>query len=182
MNGDRQFDVLVDALTDHAIYMLDPDGFVTSWNAGGQRVIGHRPDEIIGQHFSRFFTPEDQARGLPARILKEASVNGRSENEGWCVRKDGTRFWAAAVLQPMRDSSGQLRGFANITRDITNRLEAQRALQESESRFRLLVESVIDYAIYMLDPSGVITNWNAGAQRMKGYTAEEIVGQHFSRF
>jgi PAS domain S-box-containing protein len=182
MNGDRQFDVLVDALTDHAIYMLDPDGFVTSWNAGGQRVIGHRPDEIIGQHFSRFFTPEDQARGLPARILKEASVNGRSENEGWCVRKDGTRFWAAAVLQPMRDSSGQLRGFANITRDITNRLEAQRALQESESRFRLLVESVIDYAIYMLDPSGVITNWNAGAQHMKGYTAEEIVGQHFSRF
>ncbi len=178
----QRFELLVDAITDYAIYMLDPDGFVISWNSGAQRVKGYDSGEIIGRHYSRFFTPEDRAAGVPARVLNEAKAAGRSESEGWRVRKDRSRFWAAAVVQPVQDAAGRMVGFAKITRDITERQAAQQALLESERRFRLLVEGVMDYAIYMLDPSGMVVNWNAGAQRLKGYAANEIVGQHFSRF
>ncbi|HZB37471.1 MAG TPA: PAS domain S-box protein [Beijerinckiaceae bacterium] len=178
----RRFQLLVESITDYAIYMLDPEGFIASWNSGAQRLKGYDRLEIVGQHFSRFFTPEDQASGLPARALAEAKAQGRFEAEGWRVRKDGSRFWANAVLDPIWDETGRLIGFAKITRDITERLMAQEALRESERRFRLLVEGVVDYAIYLLDPSGIVVNWNAGAERMKGYTADEIVGQHFSRF
>jgi PAS domain S-box-containing protein len=175
-------ELLVDAVADYAIYMLGPDGFVTTWNAGAERIQGYQDTEIIGQHFSRFFTLEDRARGLPERILEAARSSGRHEAEGWRVRKDGTRFWANAIMQPFRDEQGALVGFAKITRDITERVQAQQAIIDGERRFRILVEGVIDYAIYMLDPSGMITNWNPGAERMKGYSADEIVGQHFSKF
>jgi PAS domain S-box-containing protein len=178
----QRLDLLLDALADYAIYMLDPDGFVTTWNRGAERVKGYTAVEIIGQHFSRFFTSEDRANGLPERILEAARTNGRHEAEGWRVRKDGTRFCANAIIQSIRDERGALIGFAKITRDITERFQAQRAIVESERRFRILVDGVIDYAIYMLDPCGIITNWNTGAQRLKGYSAEEVIGQHFSRF
>ncbi len=178
----RRFDLLVDALADYAIYMLDEHGFITSWNAGAQRIKGYTSGEIIGQHFSRFFTIEDQRAGLPARILSDARQTGRHESEGWRVRRDGSRFWANAILQRMRDEHGAPIGFAKITRDMSERLQAQAALAESERRFRMLVEGVVDYAIYMLDPSGVITNWNPGGERLKGYTADEVVGQHFAKF
>src|SRR5688572_453005 len=178
----QHFQRLVEAVTGYAIYMLDPDGFVNSWNTGAQNLKGYRPAEIIGQHFSRFFSAEDQASGLPDRILQEARARGHFESEGWRIRKDGGRFWANAVVDTIRDEDGRLIGFAKVTRDITERRAAQQALIESERRFRLLVQGVIDYAIYMLDPSGVIINWNTGAERLKGYTADEIVGQHFSRF
>jgi PAS domain S-box-containing protein len=178
----NRIELLLDAVADYAIYMLDPDGFVTTWNAGAERIKGYQAIEIVGQHFSRFFTPEDRASGLPERILETARTHGRHEAEGWRVRKDGTRFWANAIAQPVRDEQGALIGFAKITRDITERVQAQQAILETERRFRILVEGVIDYAIYMLDPSGVITNWNTGAERLKGYSANEIVGQHFSRF
>jgi len=178
----QRFQLLVDAISDHAICMLDPDGVVVSWNAGVQRIKGYGSGEIIGRHFSCFFTPEDRAAGVPARILSEARRAGRSESEGWRVRKDAGRFWAASLVQPVHDTAGRMVGFANVTRDITERVAAQEALLESERRFRVLVEGLLDYAIYMLDPSGVVVNWNAGAQRLKGYGADEIVGQHFSRF
>jgi PAS domain S-box-containing protein len=178
----RHLELLLDSLDDYAIFMLDPAGFVASWNAGAERIKGYKPVEILGQHFSRFFTPEDRAGGLPEKILKHARATGRHEAEGWRVRKDGCRFWANAILQPVRNEQGVLIGFAKITRDITDRVAAQRALLESDSRFRILVEGVTDYAIYMLDPSGVVSNWNKGAEQLKGYTAEEIVGQHFSKF
>ncbi|MFL5142231.1 MAG: PAS domain S-box protein [Microvirga sp.] len=174
--------LLIDAVTDYAIYMLDPAGFIVSWNSGAQKLKGYRPAEIIGQHFSKFFMPEDQAAGRPAKALREAEAKGHFEAEGWRVRKDGSRFWANAVVEPIRDGQGRLIGFAKVTRDITERMAAQEALRESERRFRLLVEGVVDYAIYMLDPAGIITNWNAGAERMKGYRPDEIIGQHFSRF
>jgi PAS domain S-box-containing protein len=177
-----RFQLLVDSVTDYAIYMLDPTGIVSSWNAGAQRFKGYTQDEILGEHFSRFYTEEDRANGLPRRVLETAAREGKFEAEGWRLRKDGTRFWAHVVIDPIRDSGGNLLGFAKITRDLTERKKAQEALKESEERFRLLVQGVTDYAIYMLDPTGHVTNWNAGAQRIKGYTQDEIVGQHFSRF
>jgi PAS domain S-box-containing protein len=179
---DFRFRQLIEAVTDYAIYMLDRDGTVASWNPGAERFKGYTAREIIGQHFSRFYTEEDKATELPRRALAAAEHEGRFEAEGWRVRKDGTRFWASVVIDPIRAPSGELIGFAKVTRDLTERKLAQEALRLSEERFRLLVESVGDYAIYMLDPGGVVSSWNLGAQRFKGYRAEEIVGQHFSRF
>ena len=174
-------DLLIQSVTDYAIYMLDPQGIVSSWNAGAERLKGYRHDEIVGEHFSRFYTPEDVERGLPARVLQTALEQGRFEAEGWRVRKDGERFWANVVLVPVREA-GEHIGFAKITRDLSERRESERALRRSEERFRLLVQGVTDYAIYMLDPEGMVSSWNAGAERFKGYRADEIIGEHFSRF
>jgi PAS domain S-box-containing protein len=180
--GDRRFELLVNAVKDYAIYLLDREGRVASWNAGAARFKGYKASEIIGQHFSRFYTDEDRANGLPERALATAAATGTYEAEGWRVRNDGTRFWTSVVIDPVIDEDGSLIGFAKVTRDITDKRDAQRALMESEQRFRLLVQGVKDYAIYMLDPEGYVTNWNPGAQAIKGYTADEIIGQHFSRF
>jgi PAS domain S-box-containing protein len=177
-----RFQLLVDAVTDYAIYMLDPTGIVASWNPGAQRFKGYTESEIIGEHFSRFYTEEDRANDLPRRVLETAAREGKFEAEGWRVRKDGTRFWAHVVVDPIRSPRGDLIGFAKITRDLTERKKTQEALKESEERFRLLVQGVTDYAIYMLDRQGHVTNWNAGAQRIKGYAESEILGKHFSQF
>ena len=180
--AEQRFQLLVNAVVDYAIYMLDPDGRIATWNPGAERFKGYTADEIIGDHFSRFFTDEDRASDAPGRALRIAAREGRFEAEGWRVRKDGSRFWAHAVLDPIRSPDGTLLGFAKITRDITAKREQEKALFDSEQRFRLLVEGVRDYAIYMLDRDGRITNWNSGAELIKGYRAGEIVGQHFSRF
>jgi PAS domain S-box-containing protein len=174
--------MLVDAITDYAIYMLDPDGTVTSWNPGAKRFKGYDESEIIGENFSRFYTDDDRKNGLPQRALETAKREGKFEQEGWRVRKDGTQFWAYVVIDPIRDSAGRLIGFAKITRDLTERQHAEAALRASEEQFRLLVQGVTDYAIYMLSPEGYVSSWNLGAQRIKGYAPEEIIGQHFSRF
>jgi PAS domain S-box-containing protein len=179
---DQPFKLLVNSVTDYALYMLDRDGYIATWNPGARRFKGYEAAEIIGQHFSKFFTEDDLEAGLPARALQTAAEEGKFESEGWRVRKDGTRFWASVVIDPVRDASGELVGFAKITRDITDKKEAERALHASEQSFRMLVQGVRDYAIYLLDPSGVITNWNAGAAAIKGYAADEIIGEHFSRF
>ena len=178
----RRAELLLQSITDYAIYMLDREGIVRSWNIGAERLKGYRPDEIIGQHFSQFYSPEDVARGIPARALQVALEDGRFEAEGWRVRKDGTRFWADVVIDPIRDDQGVHLGYAKITRDLSERRAADEALRRSEERFRLLVQGVTDYAIYMLDPAGHVSSWNAGAERFKGYTADEIMGEHFSRF
>ncbi|HZH50480.1 MAG TPA: PAS domain S-box protein [Microvirga sp.] len=180
--GKASAQLLVESITDYAIYMLDPTGIVSSWNAGAQRFKGYREHEIIGEHFSRFYTPEDRMTDLPRRALETARTQGKFEAEGWRVRKDGTRFWAHVVIDPIWGRQGELLGFAKITRDLTERKKLQDALRESERQFRLLVQGVTDYAIYMLDLDGHVTNWNAGAQRIKGYSESEIIGQHFSRF
>ncbi|HEX8262697.1 MAG TPA: PAS domain S-box protein, partial [Allosphingosinicella sp.] len=178
----ERFALLVNSVTDYAIYMLDADGYVATWNPGARRFKGYEAEEIIGRHFSTFFTEEDRAAGVPARALETAAREGRFEAEGWRVRKDGTRFWVNAVLDPIRNEAGELLGFAKITRDDTEKREAALALQESERRFRTLVQGVKDYALYMLDVDGRVSNWNTGAEAIKGYKADEIVGQHFSRF
>ena len=179
---EARYQLLVDAVVDYAIYMLDPEGRVKSWNAGAQEIKGYTPEEVLGRHFSDFFTDEDRAAGLPEHALETAREKGRFTSEGWRVRKSGERFWAMVALDAVRDPSGELIGFAKITRDMTAKRHADEALRESEQRFRLLVQGVTDYAIYMLDTDGRVTNWNAGAERAKGYRAEEIVGEHFSRF
>src|SRR3984957_5483289 len=174
--------LLVDSVIDYAIYMLDLQGRVKSWNVGAARLKGYSVDEILGQHFGRFYTPEDQAAGVPAIALKTARDTGRFHAEGWRVRKDGTRFWALGGIDAIRDEAGKVVGYAKVTRDITEQRAATQALIESEGRYRRLIEAVVDYAIFQLDAKGYITTWNPGAQRIKGYTEEEIVGQHFSRF
>jgi PAS domain S-box-containing protein len=178
----ERYRVLVEAITDYAVYMLDPIGTVTSWNPGAQRFKGYKASEIIGQNFSQFYTPEDRAAGLPQKALAIAASAGRYEAEGWRVRKDGSRIWVDAVLDAIRNPSGELIGYAKITRDLTERKTAEEALRQSEEQFKLLVQSVTDYAIYMLDPKGHVASWNIGAQRIKGYQPHEIIGAHFSRF
>ena len=179
---ERRYQYLIAGISDYAIYMLDPAGHVSSWNAGANRFKGYVAQEILGQHFSRFYTPEDQATGLPQRALDTSLAEGKYEAEGWRVRKDGTRFWAHVVIDPIYNEAGVLLGFAKVTRDVTERKRAEEALRESEQRFRLLVQGVTDYALYMLSPEGTVTNWNSGAERIKGYGQDEIVGSHFSRF
>jgi len=181
-DDDKRYRLLVDAITDYAIYMLDVGGHVTSWNPGAQRFKGYEAGEIIGQHFSRFYTDEEQQAGAPARALETAAREGRFETEGWRVRKGGSRFWAHVVIDPIRDPSGELIGYAKITRDLTERRAAEETLRRSNEEFQLLVQAVTDYAIYMLDPQGRITNWNAGAQRIKGYAPHEVIGHYFGRF
>ncbi|MGE8064244.1 PAS domain S-box protein [Pseudomonas sp. NPDC089569] len=182
VGDETRFRLLIDAVVDYAIYMIDPDGIISSWNAGARRFKGYEEAEILGHHFSRFYTKEDRQAGLPQKALDTALREGRFEGEGWRVRKDGTRFWCHVVIDPIHDPSGKLLGFAKITRDLTDRKMAEETLKQSEQQFRLLVQSVTDYAIYMLAPDGRVTNWNAGAQRIKGYTPEEIIGKHFSLF
>ena len=177
-----QFQQLVQSVTDYTIYMLDPNGRVASWNTGARRFNGYDPDEIIGQHFSRLYTAEDREKEIPQLALETAQQEGRFEADGWQVRKDGSRFRANVVIDPIRDPSGKLMAYAMVTRDLTRRKAAEEELRASEERFRLLVQSVTDYAIYMLDTKGRVSSWNAGAERFKGYGADEIIGEHFSRF
>jgi PAS domain S-box-containing protein len=173
---------LVQSVTDYAIYAIDPAGHVINWNPGAQRIKGYTPEEIIGQSFTLFYTPEDLAAGRPQRLMDTAVMDGHVEDEGWRVRKDGSRFWASVALAPIRDAAGGLLGFTKVTRDLTERRAAEEAVRQSEEQFRLLVQSVKDYAILMLDPNGRVVSWNEGAERIKGYTADEIRGRSFTVF
>src|SRR4029078_3975466 len=131
--SERNFRLLVEGVADYALYMLDPTGIVTSWNIGGQRIKGYAPEEILGEHFSRFYTENDRANGKPSRALQIAREQGRYEEEGWRVRKDGTFFWASVVIDPIYED-GKLIGFAKITRDITERREAQLKLEQMQQQ------------------------------------------------
>ncbi|HEX7978356.1 MAG TPA: PAS domain-containing sensor histidine kinase [Gemmatimonadaceae bacterium] len=176
------YQLLVESVRDYAIFALDPAGVILTWNAGAERIKGYSADEIIGRHFSTFYTAEDLAAGKPEKELVVAAREGRVDDEGWRVRKDGTRFWASVVITALRDPDGKLVGFAKVTRDLTARRRAEDELRASEERFRVLVRSVKDYGIFMLDPEGRVASWNEGARRIKGYEAEEILGRHFSTF
>ena len=180
--GDALFRRLVDGVLDYAIFLLSPRGTIVSWNAGARRIKGYEASEAIGRHFSIFYTPEALATGWPDEELRRAAEDGRFEDEGWRVRKDGTRFWANVIITRISGADGRLLGFSKVTRDLTERREHERRLQDSERNLRLLVEGVQDYAIFTLDPDGVITSWNQGAERIKGYSAAEAIGKHFSMF
>ena len=182
LNEVNKYRLLVDAIIDYSICMLDIDGHISSWNSGAQRSTGYRADEIIGQHFACLYSNEDRLAGKPDEDLLTARSEGRFETESWRIRKDGTQFLASVVIDPVRTHEGTLIGYAKITRDLTERQQDKNRLRHSEEQFRRLVHSVEDYAIYMLDPQGLVSSWNSGAQRIKGYSANEIIGQHFSLF
>jgi PAS domain S-box-containing protein len=172
----------IDSVADYALFLLDPQGRVLSWNAGAQRIKGYEPHEIIGQHFSRFYTAEDIAAGKPDQELEAARALGHVEEEGWRVRKDGSLFWANGVVTALYDDDGTLRGYGEVTRDLSERRASEEALRRAEQRFHHLVDAVADYSIFMLDPTGHVATWNPGARKTKGYEASEIVGKHFSTF
>ena len=174
--------LLVDRVQDYAIFALDPGGYIMSWNSGAERLKGYTAAEAIGKHFSMFYPRERIDEGFPEFELRTAAATGRFEDEGWRVRKDGSLFWVNVVITALRNDDGELVGFAKVTRDLTERRNAELALRDSERIFRLLVESVKDYAIFMLDPTGRVATWNAGAERIKGYRPHEIIGHSFSEF
>ena len=179
---DDAFHSIVEQAQDYAIFLLDRDGHVLSWNRGAQRIKGYEAREIIGRHFSTFYPQEAVDRRWPQYELDAAARDGRFEDEGWRVRKDGSLFWANVVITALRDPAGEVRGFGKITRDLTERRRNEEMLRQSEERFRLLIEAVKDYAVFMLDTQGRVASWNAGAERINGYRAEEIIGEHFRIF
>ena len=167
---------------DFAIFALDPQGLIMTWNPGAERIKGWTPKEVIGRHLSTFYPAADVAAHKPRYVLRRATEEGRFEDEGWRVRKDGSMFWANAVVTAVRDDAGNLMGFVKVTRDLTARRHSEDALRQSEERYRLFIESVKDYAMFVLDSTGHIMSWNQGAERLKGYRPEDIVGRHFSVF
>jgi PAS domain S-box-containing protein len=191
-SDERQLALLVNQAVDYAIFMLDPTGVVQTWNPGAERMKGYTRDEIVGTHFSAFYTEADRARDHPADELRIAARDGRYEEEGWRVRKDGSLFWANIVITAVHDDAGDLIGFGKVSRDLTVRRLAEEqsrgkalaleAANRELGEFRRLVSSVRDYAIFMLDPAGHILSWNTGAERLKGYAPDEIIGRHFSTF
>jgi PAS domain S-box-containing protein len=180
--SERRLRLMLDCVRDYAICFVSPSGTVADWNEGAAQVTGYRAQEIVGRHFGCFYTAAKRRAGEPARALEIARSEGAYECEGWRLRKDGGRFWAWVMIDAVHDEAGEIVGFANVMRDITERRVAQEALRESERQFRLLVNGVADHALYMLDPNGIIVSWNAGAERIKGYTADEVIGQHYSKF
>jgi PAS domain S-box-containing protein len=174
--------LLIDAVEDYAIFLLSPEGIIRSWNRGATRTMGYEAPEVIGRHFSVFYPEQDVTGGKPAYELEVAGRTGRIEDEGWRIRKDGTPFWANTIITALREENGTIRAFAKVTRDLTERRAAEERLRQSEELFRLLIQSVQEYAIFLLDPTGHIETWNAGARRIKGYEPEEIIGKHFSTF
>lgn len=174
--SEERFRLMVEGVKDYGIFMLDPAGLVVSWNAGAERISGYQADEILGHDFSIFFPPEDIAAGRPQQELMVAAAEGRLEDQGWRVRKDGSRFWADVVMTPLRNTSGTLRGFSKVTRDLTERRRVEEALRDSEERFRSLVETAHD-AIVSADTQGIIVSFNPAAERVFGYSQEEALGQ-----
>lgn len=194
--SEERYHQMVAEVQDYAIILLSREGIIENWNKGAERIKGYAEDEILGKSFRLFYPPEDQASGLPEKLLDRAVVNGKADHEGWRVRKDGTRFWGSISITSLHDTEGNVIGFSKVTRDLTERRNNELRLQayaddlrkknellrQSEQRYYRMVSEVEDYVIILLSPEGIIENWNRGAQKIKGYTAEEIIGKHFGIF
>jgi PAS domain S-box-containing protein len=180
VNDARIYQTLIAGMRDYAIFVLSPEGIIESWNLGARLIKGYTAEEVIGKHFSMFYPRDAIERQWPERELRMASADGRFEDEGWRLRKDGSRFWANVIITALRQEDGRLIGYSKITRDLTIRRNNEEKLRQSEERLRLLIEGVQDYALYMLDNEGLVSSWNSGAQRIYGYSAPEVLGRHFS--
>src|SRR5437868_8736023 len=181
-NMAEPFRLVIQSITDYAITILDIGGHIVTWNSGAERMHGFTADEAIGQHFSRFYLPEDIADGKPQKDLELAGKERCVEAEDWRLRKNGSRFWALVATTALYDKTGKLVGFGQVTRDLTDRKKAEDRMRQSNEQFRMLVEGVEEYAIYLLDSSGRITTWNSGAEKIKRYRANEIIGKNFACF
>ena len=175
--SEERFRQLVQGAKDYAIIMLDPQGRVVSWNTGAELIKGYKENEILGQHFSRFYPEADTSAGRPAKELETAAHEGRAEAEGWRVRKDGTQLWANVVITALKDDDGQLTGYAKVTRDMTERKRAEAQLLDSEARTRAILAAAVD-AIIIIDERGTIESLNVAAEKLFGYTPAEMIGQN----
>jgi PAS domain S-box-containing protein len=180
--AEERYRILVEGIKDYAIFFLDPEGTIRTWNEGGKRLEGYEEDEIIGKNISIFYLKEAVEQGFPKYELEQAKKLGRFEDEGISVRKDGSSFHSNIITTPIYNDEKELVGFSKITRDLTEKKAIEEALIKNEERHRLLIEAVTDYAIFMLDQNGIIESWNEGARRLMGYSENEIKGKHFSIF
>jgi PAS domain S-box-containing protein len=178
----EHFKELADSVVDYALFTMDREGIILNWNRGAESIKGYKSEEIVGKSFSMFYSDEDKRTNFPSKELEIASAHGHFNTQGWRYRKNGTRFWADVTISAIKSNDGEVQSFFKITRDLTDRMLAVDSLRQSEERFRLLIENVKEYAIFMLDPEGHVVTWNAGARRLKGYEESEILGKHFSLF
>jgi PAS domain S-box-containing protein len=176
-DSERNYRRLVDGVTDYAIYMLDLEGRVTSWNAGAQRIKQFTAAEVLGHHFREFYTEEERLSSAPEHNLEIARLAGRYEAKAWRLRKDGTQFWAHVVIEPLKNDQGELIGFAKVTSDITERRRVDQVIREADERINTLIETVVD-GVMLVDARGRIRTFNLACQRLFGYRAEEVIGQH----
>ncbi len=175
--SEERFRLLVEGAEDYAIFMLDPKGNITSWNPGAERIKGYSAEEIIGQHFSCFYPPEKVEAGHPDQELEVAAAKGRFEDEGWRLRKDGSRFWANVIITALRDERGKLKGFSKITRDRTEDLRKESQIHDSEVRFRRLFETAKDGILILDSSDGKITDANPYITELLGYSTDELIGK-----
>lgn len=180
--NEERFRLLVEGVQEYSIYLLDVEGNIVTWNEGGLQLTGYTAGEIIGKHFSIFYSSHDLMKNKPNYELEVAKREGKYEDEGWRVKKNGSVFWASIALTAVYTEGNKLIGFSKVTKDLTEKKNEQAALRQNEERYRLLVEQVSDYAIFMLDEKGRIISWNEGAKRIKGYDPEEVIGKYFSIF
>src|SRR3954467_7185422 len=179
---EQRLRLLLDSLTEHAVFLIDLSGTIASWNTGVQRLLGYEEAEFIGLPFAALFTPEDVAQGRPAHELERALATGRSDDKRQQVLGDGSRFHTDGIVTVMRDPDGSAIAFSKVMHDVTAQHEASEALRISEQQYRLLVESVSDHAIFMLDVAGRVVSWTPAAERLLGYSADEIIGQPLAVF
>jgi|GEM_PF-3160016 len=190
------FEDIINDIEDYALILLNTEGNIVSWNKGAERIKGYTEDEVSGKSFTMFYTEEDRNAGLPQQLLEEARTTGRTQNEGWRVGKYDDKFWAYVVITAVKDQDGTVTGFIKITRDLSERMAAEKTISDYEfdlkdlaqksqrlrKIYQVFVSEVTDYAIILLDENGIIADWNPGARKIKGYEYEEIVGKHFSVF
>ncbi len=193
---EQRYSRMVAEVEDYAIFFISREGKIENWNKGAEKMKGYQEEEIVGKSFTVFYSEDDRRSGLPQHLMDVATTTGKANHEGWRIRKDGSRFWGSVTITALHDNAGKVVGFCKVTRDLTERREQElklqqvnadlqtriAMLQESELRFNRMVAEVEDYVIIMLDANGLILNWNKGAQKIKGYSADEIIGKPFTIF
>lgn len=194
--SEDRYHSMIAEVEDYAIILLDQNGEIQDWNRGAEKIKGYKPNEAIGKHFSMFYLPEDRLSGLPVQLLATAAKEGKAVHEGWRVRKDGTKFWGSITLTALHGERNEVIGYSKVTRDLTDKKLSEdqllkyakelqlsnEALRKSEERYHKMIAEVQDYAIILLDSEGNIQNWNIGAEKIKGYTSQEILGKNFQIF